>query len=430
MFDQKWPVLISLSPNTEKDDLSLALKLLFWPWRWKTTNYHGDRISTSSLENEFKQYLGIKHAFTFNSGRTAWWAILKALNLKEGSEVLIQAFTCNAVVNPVRWTGFEPVFVDINERTLNIDPVDLERKITSASRVVLVQHTFGLAAEMEKILGICQRHNLVLIEDCAHSLGATDQGKRLGTLGKAAFFSFGRDKVISSVYGGLAVTDDDELGKKLKEFQSRLPQPSRFWICQQLLHPVLTNLLVIPLYGLAGMGRWLLILLQKIGLLSKAVSGKEKRGEKTSGLLQRMPDVLILLAENQFKKLDRFVAHQREIARFYDENLTNPELILPPARSGRIYLRYPLLLKNGKTDKMLDGARRKGIFLDDGWRKTVVTPPDTDQAKMGYRAGECPAAERTAQRILNLPTHVKVSREKARRIVDFLNNYRGDQRNH
>ncbi|MBI4359202.1 MAG: aminotransferase class I/II-fold pyridoxal phosphate-dependent enzyme [Candidatus Nealsonbacteria bacterium] len=414
------PILISLSPNTEKDDVLLALKLLFKPWLWKKNN------RAEKLEESFRKRLPINQAIAFNSGRTALLAILESLNLEKGSEVLLQAFTCNAVVNPVRWTGFKPVFVDINEKTLNIDPVDLERKISPASRVILVQHTFGLAADMEKVSDICQKYNLILIEDCAHSLGATDQGKRLGTLGKAAFFSFGRDKVISSVYGGLAATDDDELGKKLKEFQSRLPQPSHFWIYQQLLHPVLTNLLVIPLYGLAGMGKWLLLCLQRIGLLSKAVRRAEKRGEKPAGLDQKMPDALIQLAENQFQKLDRFIAHQKEIARLYDENLANPELILPPARSGRIYLRYPLLLKNGKTDKMLDEARRKGIFLDDGWRKTVITPPDTDQARMGYRAGECPVAERTAQRILNLPTHINVSEKKARRIVDFLNNYHGD----
>lgn len=424
------PILTSLSPNTEKDDILLTLRLILQPWKWKDISANqrlyqrGSAVKT--LEEKFKQYLSIKHAFSFNSGRTAWLAILENLILEKGSEVLLQAFTCNAVVNPIRWSSFKPVFVDIDEKTLNMGPADLERKISSASRVVLVQHTFGLPADLDRIKEICQRHNLILIEDCAHSLGASYHNQKLGTFGQAAFFSFGRDKVISSVFGGLAVTNDDELGKKLKEFQLRLLQPSHLWICQQLLHPVLTNLLVVPLYGLAGMGKWLLLCLQKIGLLSKAMRREEKRGEKPADLVKRMPEALILLAENQLKKLDRFVSHQGEIARFYDENLKNPELILPPATPGRIYLRYPLLLKNSKTDKTLIGARREGIFLDDGWRKTVVTPPDTDQEKMGYTPGSCPVAEKIAKSILNLPTHINISREKAQKIVTFLNNYRGD----
>ena len=108
------PITISLSPNTEKDDIWLALKLVFRPWKWKKGK------AVYELENQFKQYLGVKYAFGFNSGRTALMATLKALDLEPGSETLLQAFTCNAAVNPVLWTGLEPVYVDCDEDNFNI----------------------------------------------------------------------------------------------------------------------------------------------------------------------------------------------------------------------------------------------------------------------------------------------------------------------
>ena len=137
----------------------------------------------------------------------------------------MQAFTCNAVPNPVLWAGLKPVYVDCDEKTFNIDKEDLKKKITPRSRVLIVQHTFGLPADMDAISEICRKNNLILIEDCAHSLGAEYKNKKVGTFGKAAFFSFSRDKVISSVYGGMAVTEDHELTKKIKEYQLKIGYP-------------------------------------------------------------------------------------------------------------------------------------------------------------------------------------------------------------
>jgi len=200
------PITISLSPNTEKDDILLALRLIFQPWKWK----RGKAIK--ELENQFKEYLGVKYAFSFNSGRSSLMAILSSLDLEQGSEVLLQAFTCNAAANPILWSGLKPIYVDCDEDDFNIDVENLERKITSKSRVVIVQHTFGLPAEMDKILDIVRQNNLILNEDCAHSLGAKYRGQKMGTFGKAAFFSFSRDKIISSIYGGMAVTNGPSLG--------------------------------------------------------------------------------------------------------------------------------------------------------------------------------------------------------------------------
>ncbi len=409
------PISISLSPNTEKDDIWLSFRLIFQPWLWKI----GKEIKL--LEEEFKKYLGVKYAISFNSGRSALMAILDSLRLEKNSEILLQAFTCNAVPNPVIWTGLKPVYVDVNEDTFNMDSLDLEKKITPKSRTIIIQHTFGLPAFMDKILEICNQNNLVLIEDCAHSLGATYKDKKVGTLGKVSFFSFGRDKVISSVYGGMAVTNDDELAEKIREYQEKIGYPSYFWVFQQLLHPVLLNWLILPTYRI--LGKYFLVLFQWLQILTKAVHWKEKIGERPNYFPKRLPNALAILVVNQFKKLEKFNRHRQEIAEFYNDNLKNLDFTLPKEYSDRVYMRYSILVENYNTDKILKEAKRKRIFLDDNWRKMPIVPPDTNQEKMEYIFGSCPNVEKIVKNILNLPTHINISKKDAKIIVEFLKQY-------
>ena len=415
------PISTSLSPNTEKDDIQLALKLLFQPWDWKL-NHYATRPRSVGLEEEFKRYLGVKHAISFNSGRSALMAILKALNIKEGDKVLLQAFTCNSAVNPILNRGAKPVFIDIDE-TLNMDPEDLKKKITPLSKAVMVQHTFGWPAQIEKILEFVRQNNLFLIEDCAHSLGAKYKGGFCGTFSDAAFFSFGRDKIISSVFGGMAVTNNDAIRESIKEFREKLDFPSNFWIFQQLLHPILVNYLILPAYSLNQyLGRILFGILHQLSILSKGVYKKEKRGEIPNYFPKKLPNALAILALNQFKKLERFNEHRRKIAKFYEEDLKEKfELPLAIAKNNILpaFMRYPILVK-GNTDKILKAARKRKIYLDDGWRKTPIVPPDTDLEKMKYQLGTCPRAEKIAKSILNLPTHINISLDDAKKIVASL----------
>jgi len=419
-FQYQKPIMVSLSPNTEKDDIDLALRLIFKPKEWK------DGSEIKKLEQKFKKYLGVKYALSFNSGRSAFLAILKALVIGEGDEVLLQAFTCNAAVNPILERGAEPVFVDVDD-TINLDPEDLKKKITPRARAVIVQHNFGWPAKIEEISKIAKDHNLFLIEDAAHSLGAKFKEKFCGTFGDAAFFSFGRDKIISSVFGGMAVINNDKLAEKIKEFQENLDYPSNFWIFQQLLHPILTNYLVIPAYGTSStLGKILLGIFHKLSILSKAVYKPEKKGEIPEYFPKRLPNVLAILALNQFRKLEKFNQHRRETANFYGKELKNTNFILPLAKSQEdiipTFMRYPILT-NIDTDEILREARKRKIYLNDGWRKTPVVPPDTNIKKMKYKFGSCPRAEKVAQTIVNLPTHINISLDDAQVIINFLKTY-------
>lgn len=411
-------ISISLSPNTEKDDIHLAWKLLFHPQRWK------EMQDVPAIEKEFKEYLEVKHAFSFNSGRSALMAILNSLRLKDDDEVLLQAFTCNAAVNPIIGAGLRPVFIDIDD-TLNLDPKDLKRKITVSSRAIIVQHNFGWPAKIEEISKIAKENNLLLIEDCAHSLGAKFKNRFCGTFGETAFFSFGRDKIISSVFGGMAVTNDKKIGERLKEFQGKLDYPSNFWIFQQLLHPLLMNWKIIPAYAIHSfLGRMILGAFHQLSILSKAVYKEEKKGKIPSQFPKRFPNALAILALNQFRKLDKFNAHRREIADFYEKELSGFNLPLAQSqeRIKPSFMRYPVLVEK-ETNEILKEARKRKIYLDDGWRKSIVVPPDTDIRKMRYISGSCPRAEEIVNSILNLPTHINISLEEAKKIAEFIKKY-------
>ncbi len=419
MLNQYKPISISLSPNVQKDDVALVLKLLFQPWKWKRGN------TIKELENNFKKYLGVKYAFSFNSGRSSLFAILKALNLTEGSEVLLQAFTCNAVPNPILWAGLSPMYVDC-DKDFNIDIEEFKKKInyslirTNKRIVLIVQHTFGLPANMNEIMQLATENNIIVIEDCAHALGAKYNNRYVGTFGDAAFFSFSRDKVISCVYGGMAVTNNDGIGKKLEMLQKQFGQPSYFWIKQQLLHPILLHFFILPLYNFLDLGKIFLILSQWFHVLSKAVSWQEKRGLKPEYFPKALPNALAVMALNQFSKLEKFNAHRKEIAEFYYKELQNTAFDLPN-KDGNIFLRFSL--KHPRAHEIIyDAWHKENILLGD-WYTTVIAPDDTKLDEMKYKMNDCPNAENLAKKTLNLPTHINVSMEDAKRIANFLKKF-------
>ena len=406
------PISISLSPNTEKDDIFLALKLIFQTWSWKKQKKDYSLL----LEKRFKEYLKTDYVFSFNSGRSCLMAILNSLNLEENDEVLLQAFTCNAAVNPIIWSHLKPIFIDVDEGTFNMDAEDLKKKITLKSKAVIVQHTFGLPAYMDKILEICNKHNLILIEDCAHSLGAEYKGKKTGTLGNVSFFSFSRDKIISSVYGGVAVTNNKELAEKIKQYQEKISYPSCFWIFQQLIHPVLMNSLILPIYGF--LGKYLLILFQSMHVLSKAVHWKEKRGLKPNYFPKKMPNALAVLALKQFEKLEKFNKHRKELSSFYRKELSSFRL---PEDTEQIYLRFTI--KHPKAHEIIKKAWQKNILIGD-WYTSVIAPDDTKIEKIGYTATTCLKAEKLSKETLNLPTHINISEKDAQKIIEFLKQWK------
>lgn len=406
----KPPISISYAPNVEGDDVRLATKLFMG---WEKT----DKKTVGFLEKAFKKRFKVKYSYAFSSGRAAFYYILKSLNFSPGDEVLIQAFTCVAVPNAVLWAGLKPVYVDIDKNTFNLSSADLEKKITSRSKAVVIQHTFGIPANIESIIKIARKHNLFIIEDCAHSLGASYKNKEVGTHGDMAFFSFGRDKVLSSVFGGMAITKNKSFAKRLKGYNNLLINPTPSFINRQLLYPIIYSGLL-PLYNIF-IGKLLLKLVFWGRILSKAVYDEEKTGKMPSFVKYKLAPALAALALHQFEKIEKLNKHRRKIAAIYSkillqDRLFNKEFTEP------IFLRYPVLTT--EKNRLLQEAKQKGIHLGN-WYNTPITPINTDAGGFNYRHGSCPTAEFVCDRVVNLPTHINITTAQAHAVALLVKKY-------
>ncbi|MEK7557357.1 MAG: aminotransferase class I/II-fold pyridoxal phosphate-dependent enzyme [Patescibacteria group bacterium] len=400
----KRPIAISLSPNTEADDVGRARSALRRP------EIQTDGEWPLAVERKLEEiFPGHKVALT-SSGRQALLRLFKALNIGSGDEVLLQAFTCSAVPASIMWAGARPVYADITPGTYNLDPEDVRRKIKPTTKAIIVQHTFGIPGPIAELREIASRHNLVLIEDCAHCLGQKYQGQPLGTFGDAAILSFGRDKILSSVFGGAVVSKNEELIRHIQDQQRALPFPPRRWVRQQLLHPILFDV-ILPTYFMASLGKVALVALQRLGFLSKALAPEEKRVEKPEHLAWCLSPALAYLLLHQLDKLDRYTVRRREIVSRYAERLGG---------SRESLLRFPLEHPHARHIRQV--ARRSRMLLGD-WYDTPVAPADVEATRFGYVPGSCPAAEAASKNILNLPAYPTLTNDQVDQVIQFIQDY-------
>lgn len=172
---------------------------------------------TQEFERRFASYLGVKHAFAVSSGTTALHLAYAALGLSQGDEVILPSLTFVATANAVLYTNAKPVFADITALDdLNISPADIERKITPQAKAIVVVHYGGFPCHMESITALAQRYGLFVIEDAAHAPGAQFDGRKAGTFGDVACFSFFSNKNLVVGEGGMVVTNRDDLAEKIR----------------------------------------------------------------------------------------------------------------------------------------------------------------------------------------------------------------------
>jgi dTDP-4-amino-4,6-dideoxygalactose transaminase len=284
-----------------------------------------------------------------------------------------------------------------------MDPADAERKMTPHTRAIIVQHTFGVPAQMDRLVAIARKHKVVLIEDCAHGLGAEYRNVPLGTLGDAAVFSFGRDKVLSSVFGGVGVISDahPREQKRLRRYQMNLRYPSNGWILMQLAYPLACRIIA-STYAF-GFGRLLHAVVRDTGLLSRALTEEERFGRRPRTYPAKYPNALAVLLLNQLVKLRRFSERRRRTGVLYRKEIRGRDLTAVPSVRGSAYLRYALFARS--PDALRKRARKKGIYLGN-WYHNVIDPEDVDLIRASYRRGSCPRAEYAAKHVVNLPTNI------------------------
>ncbi len=176
---------------------------------WLRTREGDDDLLTAEARLVWEDVLPDRSVYPTPTGRHAFWYFLEAMDLAEGDEVLVPAYNFYVMVRLIVQRGLRPVFVDIDPATLTIDVDDLEAKITARSALVLVTHMFGNPADLGSIRALCDTHDLLLFEDCAHAVGTTVDGRQVGQAGDGALFSFGVEKLVNSFGGGLLALSDD-----------------------------------------------------------------------------------------------------------------------------------------------------------------------------------------------------------------------------
>src|SRR4051794_33756257 len=190
--------------------------------------------------------LGRAHAVAAAYGRIAFYYMLKALDLPPGSEIIFPALTFWVVPELARVAGLTVVFADVDPKTFNIDPDSVERLITAKTRAIVPTHLYGLPCDMDRLMAIAGRHNLVMLEDCAHALGATYKGQPVGTFGAGALFSFQTLKPLNCYGGGLALMKDAVLAAKVRAMVEALPWPSEKRVTDRLLMGRLQRIFMKP----------------------------------------------------------------------------------------------------------------------------------------------------------------------------------------
>lgn len=410
-------IFTGFSPNTTKRDLSTASKFLFLPWKWLSWK-KGKAIL--AVEDFVKDYFSVDSATTFDSARTVLYFSLKSFGLKSGDEVLVQAYTCAVVINAIKWSGATPIFVDING-DFNIDITDAKKKVSAKTKILIIQHTFGKPADIKGLLDFANEYKLKTIEDCAHVFGGEHDKRKLGTFADVGVFSFGSDKPISCVRGGVAITNNMGLADKLKNYQSSLGETSFIKIAQHLLH--------YPIFAIGKktysfkIGKLFLWLASRLHFLNKIIYPSEKIGEQVSFYPTKLPNALAHILLDQLHNIEKINTHRQFITKKYFSNIKNSNIKLPVELDKVPYLRFPLLVKD--IEKFKKHAKDRGLIVGD-WYQSVVAPSGLDLAKFGYEPGFCKKAEYLSAMSVNLPTDLIIGNREVNKIIETVNSYDGN----
>jgi dTDP-4-amino-4,6-dideoxygalactose transaminase len=340
---------------------------------------------------------------------------LRALGVGPGDEVLLQVPTHIVIPNAVRYTGARPVYLDCQPDTYNMDLDLAERHVTSRTKALVLQHTFGIPADLDAALALARRHGLELVEDCVHALGATYDGRQVGSFGRAAIFSTEETKTISSTMGGMVVTDDSELAARVRAFQARCAWPSASLTARYVVKLALYHLLTQP--SLHRYTRATYELLGRRNPLPIPTTAEEVRGGRPAKYEQRFSNAQAALCLRQLRRLDANLAHRRAVADAYRARLSQRgfEPPRPPAKAEPAFVRYPVWVEDRAAT-----LRAAGPHAILGTWFTSVLEEAVSPAYGGYELGSCPRAEAAARHLVNLPTHPRVGARDVEAIVSAL----------
>lgn len=352
------------------------------------------------LKDSISKMYSNENVFITLNGRSAIYLFLKSLNLPKGSKVAVQAFTCNAVINPILNSGLAPFYIDIEKDGFNMSYDSLLKAYYREIKVLVWQHTFGIAGD-SRIAGFCKEKGIYLIEDCAHTLGNTEIGK----LGDATMLSFGMEKMISSRVGGALIVNNEEINAKVKSVYSQKNYVSVLNSFKWMINPILWRLV----RAVKGNGS----LLKRLGILKSGFESGENLGNGNYSSLQSLSPVLANTVLECLVSLESLISHRTEISKIYSTNLV---------QKYDAIIRYPYIAKNiDSANTLINYLESRGYPSQDRWYFPVIFPKSTNLESMKYTLGSCPVAEEISSIIVNLPTGTGIDSNVALEIVKYIN---------
>ena len=330
----------------------------------------------STFENMFAEYIGIKNTVAFDSDSSALETALRYYGAR-GHEVIVCTNSFISIPNSVLFAGGKVVFADIREETLSMNPDSLLQNVTKKTRGVIVTHIAGFPnPDLEKIIEICRKNNLFLIEDATHAAGATVNGQKIGTFGDSAIFAFTPTKVMTTGEGGMLVTNDTGLAEEARRFRY---------------------------YG----------------------SGPGKTDFANLGRHMLLPEISAILGIYQLRRIEEFIAKRNEIAKIYDEELDKIDEVKTIERASNSrcsYYKYPMTLGE-KVDKtkftqLLEkefGVETGNVFYPPCHLQTVYKKlyPETADGRLS-------TSERVLSRTITLPMHAAMTGQDATYVTESV----------
>lgn len=338
---------------------------------------------TKEFEERFAQYIGTKFAIGVNSGTAALRLAINVLGINSG-EIITTPITFVSTAHVILYNNATPVFADVQEDTLNIDPNDIEKKITPLTRAIIPVHYGGHPCDMDEILKIASEHNLYVIEDAAHACGAEYKGKKAGSLSDFGCFSFHAVKNLATGDGGMITTDNEVAYQKLR------------------------------------MLRWVGI---NADTAQRSQSGYSWYYEvEHLGFKEHMNDIIAAIGLAQLKKLDKGNAKRRQIVSRYNQALKDLDWIQTPTE--RDYVRsslhnYAIKVTRGDRNKLISYLAEKGISAGVHYMPLYLHP----FYKVKGISGHCSTADEVWQKVVLLPLYPDMTDEDIDKIIEAVRNF-------
>jgi perosamine synthetase len=362
-----------------------------------------------------------KHLLYFR-GRVALSELLNSANIGENDFVAIQAYTCSAVPEGVFASNAKPVYIDVVKEGVTMSPDDLELKLKNIKNVkaIVIQHTFGVVADVERIVEISKKYNLIVIEDCCHSYNSEYKGEKVGSFSDASFYSFEWGKPVSLGLGGSAQVKNKQMLERLKKQYRSLVNPPLFTEFQLFIQRIAFFTLYNPrTYWTV---KFLYHFFSKYGII-KGNHTSCKIDQKSKEFDYKISRILRSKLVKKMNKLHLFEDRSKKIVSLYEKKLLKLNgvekiKILPESKS--IYVRYPLWVSNKEKTSNLAYENKVEIA---SWYSSPVHPYVDDQlSSVGYKMGSCPNAEDSSRHIVSLPIPKKISNKYLQKMIKVLSN--------